>query len=173
MSIKKYYVILQEEEVDLKLSPAEQMVYLSIKSFCANGKRTFGLSSRNITSRTSLSQPYVLKIVKTLLVKGLISIIGSEGHLGGAIAVYKVITPQISEVINTGITKLAESDNQGKESDNSSGSKNDKVKKENEEPFSITNKASITPKTIDWTPLEYASKNFDKLQSADQLKRKN
>lgn len=132
MSIKKYYVILQKEEMDLKLSPAEQMVYLSIKSYCANGKREFGLSSRMIKERTSLSQPYIIEITRKLMHRGIVRITGSEIHLGGNIPVYQVIVPVISKVITPDISNSVVSDNHSEESDNYSGLKINKVKRKKE-----------------------------------------
>lgn len=135
MKSKESYVVYQKCEMDLKLSPAELMVYLSIKSYCANGKREFGLSSRMITVRTSLSQPYIIKITQKLIDKGVVKITGNEGHLGGNIPIYQVIVPVISKVITPDISNSVVSDNHSEKSDspaegsdNSLGLENNKVK---------------------------------------------
>lgn len=119
MKNKEPYVVYQKCEMDFKLSPAELMVYLSIKSYCANGKREFGLSSRMIMERTSLSQPYVIEITRKLIVRGIVRNTGSEGHLGGNIPVYQVIFPVISKVITPDISNSKISDNHSEESDRS------------------------------------------------------
>lgn len=153
MKNKEPYVVYQKCEMDFKLSPAELMVYLSIKSYCANGKREFGLSSRMIAERTSLSQPYVIEITRKLIHRGIVRIAGREGHLGGNIPVYQVIVPVISKVITPDISKSKisdnhseVSDNSSEESDNYSGSKNNKVKsnKVSEEILFFYNSKALT-----------------------------
>lgn len=129
---KKYFVILQQEEIDRLDSEPQITVYRSIKSFSSNGKGQVALSSRDITNRTKYSQPCVLDIIQELLVKGAVKIVGTETRRGGTVNVYKVIVP-LSVKSGKAITELSvnskkvitplsvesnESDNVRPESDN-------------------------------------------------------
>ncbi len=121
---KQYFVKMQQNEFEIKLTPAELMVYLSIKSYLGNGKIELALSSRDIAFRTSLSQSHIPWITKKLIKKGLIRIIGKEGRRGGMCPIYQLITPGITrtnQVIPLVITKSKSSDQSIESSEQSSG----------------------------------------------------
>lgn len=100
MRIKnKWYVILQEDEVDRCQDRAELLTYLSIKSYCANGKRQKDLSIREIAKRSKYAIGWTPAAIERLKKSGLVFTNGTVTRIGGTVEVFGIGTvSQLSSV---------------------------------------------------------------------------
>lgn len=156
MKTKKWFVILQQEEIERCKTAMQTIVFMAIKSYTGNGKNKVALSLRDISERAKCSHEYVRKVSTQLTELGLIKIVGDEKRRGGPVNIYKVSTPLTvnkksvntvdskSKKVSTQLTDNPESVNWVGESVNSSGTKNrqsNKVSKDSKK----TSKNSLTP----------------------------
>ena len=95
---KKPYVILQLEELEMKIPLGEKNVYAGIKSFCANGKGEATLSIRDIAKRSGTSKSTVSRNIPGLLKKGLVEITGEGTGVGGRSPTYKIKCPEMGQL---------------------------------------------------------------------------
>lgn len=104
MRIKnKWYVIIREDEVDSCQDRAELLTYLSIKSYCANGKRQKDLSIREIAKRSKYAISWTPAAIERLKKSGLVFTNGTVTRIGGTVEVFSVGTgSQPSSVPLTG-----------------------------------------------------------------------
>jgi hypothetical protein len=112
--MKKYFVKLQQEEIELCKTHAEIAVFASIKSYTSNGKKEVALSYGDIAKRAKCSRPYVKRIV-TQLTPQLIEIVGKRKVFGGLANVYRLstwLTPSVNTV-NTFSKKVVSVVNEG------------------------------------------------------------
>ncbi len=150
--MKAWFAILQESEISQLHTASEIAVFMAIKSFCANGKQTASLSSREIAQRAKCHHQTVIRIVKQLLKLGVIETLGFDKHNGGETFIYKVSrneTPTLSKGVAPRDKGVAPRD----EGVAFEGSKHHKVKRKKEEKkFSsekkaLTSRNSLTPCT--------------------------
>ena len=90
MRTDKFFAILQQDELEILNTPTQIAVYLSIKSYCANGKRDYPLSIREIHKRSKVSIGWIKTTIQELISLSLIEIIGTEGHRGGLVNIYHI-----------------------------------------------------------------------------------
>lgn len=87
---KSYFVILQQEELEMEATSAEKMVYAAIKSFTSNGRQPQDLSLRDIQKRSGVSYKHVSNLIQKLINKKRIEKTGKKTRKGGTVDVYKV-----------------------------------------------------------------------------------
>jgi hypothetical protein len=87
---KRYFVILWQEELKMKATPAEKIVYAAIKSFTSNGRQPQDLSLRDIQRRSGVSYKHVSRSIQGLIDKKRIEKIGKKTRKGGIVDIYKV-----------------------------------------------------------------------------------
>ena len=91
MKIKGWYAIITQEEVEAINNSTQLSIYWSIKSFCANGKRTFDVSIRDIKLRSHLSIGTISKNLPKVIDNGYVKVVGQESRRGGMVDVYKCL----------------------------------------------------------------------------------
>ena len=89
---KQYFVILYQNELEMKASQAQRLVYASIKSFTANGKLPCEQSYLSISKRAGVSDVWVKKAIESLIKAGWIQKLGEVGKRGGSCPILKVQT---------------------------------------------------------------------------------
>lgn len=90
---KEWFYIIHQGEFEVMNSGSQLLVYAAIKSYCANGKREYGISIRNIAGRAKVSKSEVARTIPELVDLGLMEIVGKNNVRGGKVDVYKVSSP--------------------------------------------------------------------------------
>ena len=107
---KNWFVILNQNEFEKCINPAQITVFASIKSYSRNGREKTSLSYRDIARRGLITHEYARKVVTQLIVSGLIKIVGTQTRRGGKVNIYEVSStqPVYKESGNTVATKNTE-----------------------------------------------------------------
>lgn len=90
MNINDSFIILYQDEFEKLKTPIQMAIYVAIKSYCANGKRDYPLSIREIHKRSKVSIGWIKTTIQELISLSLIEITGTEGHRGGLVNVYHI-----------------------------------------------------------------------------------
>lgn len=107
MKIREWYVIITQKEINTIKNSTELLIYLAIKSFCANGKREFDISIRDIQARSHLAVGTISKKLPKVIKNNYIKITGAKPRRGGMVNVYKCLLAESikrESVQNNGIT---------------------------------------------------------------------
>ena len=99
MKYKNWFVTLKQREVEKCKTPAQLLVFTSIKSYCGNGKLQVGLSYRDISKRSKFSIGWIKPIIKELKDLGLVFTHGTESRRGGTVEVFSVGTVDTSQSV--------------------------------------------------------------------------
>lgn len=91
MKSKGWYVIIAQKEINTIKNSTELLIYLAIKSFCANGKREFDISIRDIQARSHLAVGTISKKLPKVIKNNYIKITGAKSRRGGMVNVYKCL----------------------------------------------------------------------------------
>jgi len=91
MKSKGWYVIITQKEINTIKNSTELLIYLAIKSFCANGKREFDISIRDIQARSHLAVGTISKKLPKVIKNNYIKITGAKPRRGGMVNVYKCL----------------------------------------------------------------------------------
>jgi hypothetical protein len=99
MKTKSWFVTLQQSEVEKCQTPAQLLVFTSIKSYCGNGTLEVGLSYRDIFKRSKYSLGWTKKVIDELKESGLVFTHGTETRRGGTVEVFSVGTVDTSQSV--------------------------------------------------------------------------
>jgi len=88
--INKWYVKLLQEEVEKCQTGKQLLTFMSIKSYCANGKRQVGLSIRDISGRSKVSIGQTRSKINEIKHLGLVFTDGTEARRGGYVEVFGI-----------------------------------------------------------------------------------
>lgn len=89
---KQWFYIIQQEEFEMLRDNYQLLVYGAIKSYCANGKREYGISIRDIAKRAKVSTGKVFSTIPELIALRLVEVIGETNKRGGKVSIFKVFT---------------------------------------------------------------------------------
>lgn len=91
MKNKEWYVTITQGEVESIKDSSQLLIYIAIKSYCANGKRDFDVSTRDIKSRCHLSLGTITKNLPQVISNKFVEIVSQESRRGGKVNVYRCV----------------------------------------------------------------------------------
>lgn len=89
---KPYFVILQQEELEMSGSHARRLVFYAIKSFSANGKQQVKESYLSISKRAGVDSKWVKKCIGQLIEEKWLNYCGEGTKRGGKYPILEVRT---------------------------------------------------------------------------------
>lgn len=132
---KPYFVILQQEELEMIGSHAKRLVFYAIKSFSANGKQQVKESYLSISKRAGVDSKWVKKCVGQLIKEKWLYYYGEGTKRGGKYPILEVrsntkVNSTSSASDQTSVTESLDSDPLSSELSNSDNTQSNKGSKD-------------------------------------------
>lgn len=91
MRNKGWYVTITQIENEKIKNPMLISIYYAIKSYCANGRREYDISIRDIKSRSFLSLGTISKNLPEIISKQFVLVTGEKSRRGGMVRTYRCL----------------------------------------------------------------------------------
>lgn len=148
---KTYFVILQQEELEMLGSHAKRLVFYAVKSFSANGKQQVKESYLSISKRAGVDSKWVKKCVGQLIEEKWLNCCGEGTKRGGKYPILEVRTntklnTDSSDSNQTSVSESSVLDPLSSESPKLNDKQSNKSNEEsNEAKLEIQNEQGVSP----------------------------